>query len=157
MQKLEARRQRHSKWSTDEELALLGESWARSCRREMAMCFEFRGHSARAVESKMRRLKSILSSKIFDLPSNTPDELLGDTIARCKLLGTADGRKNLLADSAGTTWDAASDAEISCDADQSNDMVKIATNSSSACAVPAHAPCPPKGGRCNGGWKTEKG
>ena len=124
MQKLEARRQRHSKWTTDEELALLGEWWARSCRREKAMCFKFRGHSAGAVENKIRKLKSILPSKIVDLPSHTPDELLGDTIARCKLLRSADGRKNLLADFAGRTWDAASDTEISIDADQSHEKAR---------------------------------
>ena len=86
VQKLEASRQRQSKWTVREELALLCESWSRAARREPSTAFAFKGHSAKAVMGKLQHLKTILPSEIINLPSWTPPELLRDTLARGKLL-----------------------------------------------------------------------
>ena len=86
MQKLEASRQRQSKWTVREELALLCESWSRAARREPSTAFTFKGHSAKAVMGKLQHLQTILPSEIIHLPSWTPPELLRDTLARGKLL-----------------------------------------------------------------------
>ena len=81
VQKLEASRQRSSNWTVFEEFALLCEAWSRVARREPSAAFAFNGRSAKAVNAKLTWLKSILPPEIIDLPSCTPAELLGDTLA----------------------------------------------------------------------------
>ena len=119
VQKLEASRQRSSNWTVFEEFALLCEAWSRAARREPSAAFAFNGRSAKAVNNKLTWLKSILPSEIINLPSCTPAELLGDTLARCKLLASKQGRTQLIGDLDATTWEGASEADLASESVQS--------------------------------------
>ena len=100
-------------------MALLCESWSRAARREPSTAFAFDGHSAKAVKNKLQHLRTVLPPEIVDLPARTPPELLGDALARCKLLASVQGRKELMGNFEGTTWEDAIDAEIASDSVQS--------------------------------------
>ena len=110
-----------------EEFALLCEAWSRAARREPSAAFAFNGRSAKAVNNKLTWLKSILPSEIIDLPSCDP-ELLGDTLARCKLLASKQGRSQLIGDFDATTWEGASEADLASESVQSQFNPTCATN-----------------------------
>ena len=85
--KLDANRQRKSKWTTDAELAVLTKLWGCIARRvDRGFDFTYRSlqkdktadvyFSAKAVKRKLAVLKAVLPAELYDFPAHTPaDEM----------------------------------------------------------------------------------
>ena len=100
--KLDANRQRKSKWTTDAELAVLTKLWGCMARR-VDRGFDFtyskleKGRtaeiyfSAKAVERKLAELKAVLPAELYDFPAHTPADEMAVMLPMYQLLADATG------------------------------------------------------------------
>ena len=100
--KLDANRQRKSKWTTDAELAVLTKLWGCMARR-VDRGFDFtysmlkKGRtaeiyfSAKAVKRKLAELKAVLPAELYDFPAHTPADEMAVMLPMYQLLADATG------------------------------------------------------------------
>ena len=100
--KLDANRQRQSKWTTDAELAVLTKLWGRMARRD-DRGFDFtysklqKGRtaeiyfSAKAVKRKLAELKAVLPAEHYDFIAHTPADEMAVMLPMYQLLADATG------------------------------------------------------------------
>ena len=104
--KLDANRQRQSKWTTDAELAVLTKLWGRMARRD-DRCFDFtysklqKGRtaeiyfSAKAVKRKLAELKAVLPAEHYDFIAHTPADEMAVMLPLYQQLADANGRQQV--------------------------------------------------------------
>jgi len=94
-------------WTSQLETDLLCEFWSRLAANREASSFEFAGFAAEMVAAKLLQMeRAIDDPKTFRLPCNAPESQRAGTLAQCRLLATADGRKSLASvDGNGEMWD----------------------------------------------------
>ena len=104
--KLDANRQRQSKWTTDAELAVLTKLWGRMARRD-DRGFDFtysklkKGRtaeiyfSAKAVKRKLAELKAVLPAEHYDFIAHTPADEMAVLLPMYQQLADANGRQQV--------------------------------------------------------------